>query len=194
MRMLCLLLVLFAGPVLADGLPSLHRVVGVAENDALNIRLEPTTNAPVIGRLDGTATGIEVVQRSADGRWGQINHEESAGWVSLRYLSVESPVVWPPQTLRCYGTEPFWSLDVTDQRAVFDRPGGPAVTHPIDGATRSLNRTDRFGLTGPTLTATVSGQNCSDGMSDRNFGLSVDLMIRATPQPMQYSGCCTLAP
>lgn len=193
MKYLVFVLALLACPATAEGLPSLHEVTNVSANDTLNIRAEPTTASRVVGALAANATGIEVVDRSEDGLWGQINHGESTGWVSLRYLSKADTATWPPQSLTCFGTEPFWTLEIGGQTATFDRPGGSTQSHQISGFTASGNRVDRFGFAGPTLSATVAAQSCSDGMSDRNFGLSIEV-LQTTGQPMQYSGCCTLAP
>lgn len=193
MRKLILILTLLAMPVWADSLPSIHAVTGVQVDDALNVRAEPTAKASVIGRLAGNATGIEVVQHSADGRWARINLGESSGWVSLRYLSAANPAAWPPQTLQCFGTEPFWSLSIAGQNVLFDRPGETAQSYTINSFTTSSNRTDRFGFTGAALSAVITAQSCSDGMSDRQFGIGVDLLFTGS-EAAQYSGCCTLAP
>ena len=70
-----LILLLLATTATAQDLPALFNVTGVSANDSLNVRANPTTNAPVIGKLTHSAQNIEVVQTSQDGKWAQINVE-----------------------------------------------------------------------------------------------------------------------
>ena len=62
----------------------------------------------------------------------------------------------------------------------------------------SARGTDQFGAVweeaGRRITATLRREACSDGMSERMFGLST-LVIIQTPDGVQMlSGCCALAP
>lgn len=192
---LAALFMFLAHMVSAGGIPGLYDVTGVKAGDALNVRAGAGTGAAVIGQLQPGARDIEVVAQSEDGKWGQINLGETSGWVSLRYLRARGTAAWPPARMRCFGTEPFWSFDLAGDsgKAVFKAPDVKElhVSDLLFG--RSMNRTDRFNVTGPGTTAVIAGGACSDGMSDRNFALRIDLLLQNGP-PRHYSGCCTLAP
>lgn len=197
---LMLALVWAAGSALADPLPQLHDVTGVAADDVLNIRAEPTARAPAIGGLGPGARGIEVTARDSRGTWGRVNHGETAGWVFLRYLRARG--VWIdnynlPVGLRCFGTEPFWNLTHRDGTLAFEQLGGAlrsweVISAQDTGFPDDLRRMIRAAGTDGVLTAFVYPDDCSDGMSDRRYGLSVALMSDdASPL---LTGCCSLAP
>ncbi len=195
------LLMCFAGPVLAsqDRWPALYDVTGVASNDTLNVRSGPSGDAQVIGTLPADARNIEVVQPNDRGSWGRINLGEASGWVSLRYMARQPGQVpgMIPATIQCFGTEPFWGLDLRNG-AVFEDPETMARSFEVTGARMSANRLDRWAITGTNgtanMVATISAQMCSDGMSDRAYGLTIDLVITRPDATQVYSGCCTLQP
>ena len=131
MRGLAALLVLL--PTLAFAqmlpLPALHDVQGVAADDVLNIRSAPDAGAGVIGALAPDATGVEIVERSDDLKWGLVNSGEGAGWVALRFLQRQAGQdhgQFPP-VAACSGTEPFWSMtrDAGADHWVYESPDGP---------------------------------------------------------------------
>ena len=183
-----------------QALPALHDVTGVAADDMLNIRELPGAGARIIGALGPEQTGIEVVSRSEDGDWGQVNTGERAGWVALRYLArqPDQPDNELPRPLQCFGTEPFWSVTLSRQPlAEFTRPSGDPISFASLYSIGSSNRTDRYAVFGTgetgTITAVLRRETCSDGMSDRAFGLSVDLIIAEENGPGFLSGCCRLS-
>ena len=47
---------------------------------------------------------------------------------------------------------------------------------------------------GATATAVVRRQACSDGMSDRAYGLSAEVLIGGAESRVLLSGCCSIAP
>lgn len=182
----------------AQDFPALFSVTGVASNDVLNIRTEPSAQAPIVGSFFPHQTGIEVVGLSEDRRWGLVRTNEGVGWSFMRYLRQERPDSWQrgQQQLTCYGTEPFWDLTLflPSNRAEFEdlatggfelRTNAPNMNftrHPatmamsFDGARRGF--------------AVIRQGVCSDGMSDRLFGLEVQVYWR--DQPEGLSGCCSL--
>lgn len=194
MRGLALALLL-ASPAAADSLPALYRVTGVAAGDVLNIRAEPSASAAILGSLPRDASGVEVV--AEQGGWGLVSTGEGAGWVKLSFLARQPGEDWfaLTQPLRCLGTEPFWSLGVEPAArvAVYSTPeGGDAFTALTtlwpgeawrQGAAIAL----------PDGFATLTGGQCSDGMSDRVFGISISL-YRMGEAPTVLQGCCTLVP
>ena len=188
---------------LADPVPQLHDVTGVASNDVLNIRAEPTARAPIIGALAPNARGIEVTALNANRTWGRINTGEGSGWVSMRYMAARGVHIDNynlPVGMRCFGTEPYWSLrheNGTIIYAPFDSPDTPAqqwelVIAQDTGIADDFRRMIRAQGSAGMLTAFVYPGQCSDGMSDRLYGLSLALMP-GNSAPL-LSGCCSLAP
>jgi len=67
-----------------------YRVVGVANNDLLNVRKGPSTDAPLVAVLVPGTTGIEVIHYQeipGQSPWALIRHGANEGWVNSRYLS-----------------------------------------------------------------------------------------------------------
>ena len=179
-----------------DGWPAIHDVTGVAADDVLNIRERPDAASPVVGQLAPDAT-VEVIRANERLTWGLVNAGERPGWVSLRYLA-RRPGQWDgafPEIASCVGTEPFWSLQREGDAIAFSTPDS-ASGYMITARSGSANRRDRFhiiaeGAVG-TAVAILRTEACSDGMSDRAFGISVDLLLGIGPEARQLSGCCTL--
>ncbi len=191
------LLLLVATPALAtqDGWPALYDVTGVAADDVLNIRAEPDASSPIVGTYAPDATGIEVVRPNERQDWGLVNTAESTGWVSLAYLQ-RHPGQWAgafPRLARCFGTEPFWTLAMDGDAATLSTPE-TSQEGVVVARLGSLNRRDRHGLRvalpeGRWIEGVVSAEACSDGMSDRAFGLGFD----ALGADGVLSGCCSLS-
>lgn len=189
---------LSAVTVRAEPVPQLYDVTGVAADDVLNIRIAPSASSGIIGTFAPYARGIEVVATNPAGTWGQVNSGEGAGWVSLRYMAARGVTIDPynlPQGLRCFGTEPFWSLSFESGALRFERAGTFARALPLwiaqdSGIAGDLRRMLRFaGLDGPGV-AFVYPSTCSDGMSDRAYGLSISVMMG--PKSALLGGCCSL--
>lgn len=200
MRRLAHLLValcLMAAPALAttdEALPALYDVAGVAADDVLNIRAEPTASAAIIGALGPKARRIEVIQLDASGHWGRVNSGEGTGWVSMAYLA-RQPGQFDslgPAITSCFGTEPFWRIAPA--------PGGWQMTMmgaPL-GTAMVLIPADRTGR--PDTYAWLAGQGalvirralCSDGMSDQLFGLAAELVTPNQGGASLWTGCCSL--
>ena len=204
MRRLALVLALLAGPVWAtqDQWPALHDVTGVAADDVLNIRAAPSAAADIVGTLAPDATGIEVIRPDDRHGWGLVNTGEGTGWVSLSYLRMQ-PGQWlgnTPQIKSCAGTEPFWSLSVDATGAVrYETPDadqGGAVIQTV----ASENRRDRHALAmrfdggrwGDAV-GVMRLERCGDGMSDREYGIAIDLLLGAATEERMVSGCCSLS-
>jgi uncharacterized membrane protein len=183
-------------------LPTLFDVTGVAADDVLNIRAEPDAGAEIIDTLSPDARGVEVVAHDESGRWARINSGERSGWVALRYLAYRADVWEPgalPESLRCLGTEPFWSVRPRAGSVVFSSPDAPEWTLPLravldPGAFRSPRRAIVAEDAGRRLTAAITPAPCSDGMSDRAYGLDATLIIEEGGTLRMLAGCCTIAP
>lgn len=183
----------------AGTLPSRFDVTGVSGGDVLNVRADPTTAAPVIATLTADARGIEAVALDPSGRWARVNAGEGSGWVALRFLR-EEPEVWRPgalpASLRCFGTEPFWSLVPDGATARIDRPEGSdsfALATLDLGLPADPRRVLLLRSEAATATATITPEACSDGMSDRQFGLAVLMVLEGADAPRLLSGCCSIA-
>ncbi len=212
-RALALILSLISGSAHAtvDGWPALYDVVGVAEDDVLNIRSGPGAGFEIIGTLPHDAEGIEVVHPSEDLDWGRINHGDGAGWISLLY-AVPQPGQWygqMPDIRQCFGTEPFWSLTLGHPSLSFATPDAEPIDGLVSGLFASHSRRDRFMQkavllspeTGPLdVVLSLRTIACSDGMSDRAYGIDLDLLITDPStedglfRPVLLSGCCSLQP
>ncbi len=191
-----LVVALLSGSAAAQGMPALHDVTGVAADDVLNVRSGPDAGSARIGALAPGATGVEVIELSGTG-WGRVNVDEGSGWVSLRYLARQPDQPPVPDRLTCFGTEPFWSLAREGTAARYATPDGPEAPLLVAWSTES-SVPGRFalGLQGPdrSARAAIRREICSDGMSDRVYGMSVDLIIDGgTGDPALLAGCCTLA-
>lgn len=186
---------------LAQGtlLPQLHDVTGVAADDVLNIRAEPSGSAPIIGALAPDLRGVEVVALNPAGTWGQVNMPESSGWVFMRYMAPRGVHIDHfnlPVGMRCFGTEPFWIMRHDRGRLRIDAPDtGPQVFEidiAQDSGTGELRRMIRaHGSAGP-LTAYIHPAACNDGMSDRAYGLAIGMMTGESGPLL--TGCCSLEP
>lgn len=171
-----------AADSIAPPLPALYGVAGVAADDRLNVRAEPDARAPVIGDLAHDATAIEVFAFSKEGLWAQVNIGEGTGWAALRFLAPQAEhtdALGLPAGLSCFGTEPFWNLSFLDEVTLIRRTPDTQTAHPIvstapDAAFVRIAQTGyRFiwqsGMT--DVTAHILPGQCSDGMSDRRYGL-----------------------
>lgn len=205
LRYLMLVVALLAGGAAgtvagAGDLPALFRVTEVAADDVLNIRAAPNARAAIIGTFAPDAAGIEVVALSPDGRWGQVNSGEQAGWSSMRYLTPRGGPGWQSGAagLICFGTEPFWNVRffLPGHRAEFFTPDNDGVEWVVEAGALPATAFP------PTLALPFSGADtgmavirpaaCNDGMSDMAFGLEMQVYFRGDPAGL--SGCCTLAP
>ncbi|GKY86371.1 SH3 domain-containing protein [Sinisalibacter aestuarii] len=198
-RLAALALLCLPGLASAQTFPALYDVAGVAANDVLNIRAEPTASAGIVGTFAPDATRIEVVRLAEGADWGLVNSGESAGWVSMAYLARLDGQAWGdmPAAISCFGTEPFWAFGVSaDDTARFPMPDGERafqVTARVPGQSYPGDMAILAESTGIRATAIVSAGSCNDGMSDREYGLKAGLLLEAGGPPILYTGCCSLA-
>ena len=181
-------------------LPTLFDVTGVTPNDVLNVRARPSADAEIVGTLAPDATRIEVVAHGPNGRWGRVNVDGRSGWVSMRYLAYRTDV-WVegevPAGLRCLGTEPFWSLDPDGERLVYETPEDERAFSLDAVLSAGTFRSPKRALTGSDggtrVVATILPAQCSDGMSDRVYGLDATVVFVGEGAPRMLGGCCTLS-
>ncbi|EYD76352.1 hypothetical protein Rumeso_02072 [Rubellimicrobium mesophilum DSM 19309] len=187
-----LVLALWGAMAAAQDLPARFTVTGVAAGDVLNVREGPDASARILATLPPGSTGVEVVELSPDGRWGRMAFREGSGWVSMRYLAREAAYPGPvPRPLLCRGTEPFWSLRLSEDGAAFQSPErGDIPLRPLGEAGGRTGAVAAFDAGGETLDLTVIRKACSDGMSDRPYGLAALVWNRGE---LFLEGCCALS-
>lgn len=188
--------VLMAVPMLAFAeplLPSVASVHGVRADDVLNIREEPSARSAAVGSFAPDADNIEIVALSNG--WAQVNTGERTGWVNTRYLSIQDDIWMPgslPDGLRCSGTEPFWSVSFAGSKATMSTPDAPERSFgPISVTGDAGLARDVTAGHGPAFQARIAGAACSDGMSDRAFGLTASVILDGGAR--ELSGCCRIA-
>ncbi len=182
----------------AQELPALYAVTGVAAGDVLNIRATPDPDAAIVGTLPPDATGVEVV--AVDGDWAVLNANDGTGYAALRFLQREDGPAWNAleTPLACVGTEPFWSLGI-DPATGTTTYQTPEMAAPLQSL---LSETWPGTIWAPaaafSLTdglAVLQPGECSDGMSDRTYGIVADIFLRAIngdAGPTRLSGCCRI--
>ena len=182
--------------------PARFDVIGVDAADVLNIRRGPGTEHAIIGALGPQARDIEVVGLGPRGKWAHIATGEGGGWVSARHLRRQGDVGGGqlPYPLVCTGAEPFWALEFGDDgRAFFSAPDIPGEFFMPNwaGSAEGLPPQE-FALVlqgkGSRATAMISRTECSDGMSDRPYGLAIRLLIGLDGNRRFFMGCCRLEP
>ncbi|MBD3679478.1 MAG: SH3 domain-containing protein [Rhodobacteraceae bacterium] len=185
-----------AGPVHGQSLdlPALFDVAGVAANDFLNVRAGPGTENEVVGRLAYNDTGIEVIKSNGDGSWGLVAMGEGEGWVALRFMERQPGSVGGVRAyaMLCTGTEPFWAFQIKGEEMIFFDTEGRNLPDTIiwDAGPEGLQPVARaIGFSSGH--AIVEREICSDGMSERPYGLSVSLILDE-PEKRFLSGCCSL--
>lgn len=178
--------------------PALHDVTGVASDDVLNVRAAPRGDAAIIGALSHAAKFVEVVR--VENGWGLVTLGEGSGWAALRYLKPHphTPGAFPDQ-ISCYGTEPFWSLAYDGNNALhYSDINGTDRLMRVQSILRAAGRLDRHALIAGSadglVTAVYARAQCSDGMSDRAYGFTVDAVLREPDGHVLVSGCCTIKP
>ncbi len=197
-RILALCLFWLPGAALAQSFPALYDVTGVASDDVLNVREAPNANAQIIATLGPKATQVEVVRADTSGHWGLVNVNEQAGWASLRYLAVRPAGDYLlTRHLQCSGTEPFWNLTITQgQSAHLQGMALSDVNVPVGLLQIAYGRSDRYSLRGQSnamrLSVIIRREDCSDGMSERQFGFDTDILVEGNNDPYHISGCCSL--
>ncbi|MCB9539889.1 MAG: SH3 domain-containing protein [Myxococcales bacterium] len=93
-----MLLALVLAPAASSAADNVEKFVAA---DALNVRAEPSLDAPVVGKLPRGAK----VQAGADsGKWTRVEFDGQSGWAWSELLS-DQPVAGRPARHRSAGTE-----------------------------------------------------------------------------------------
>jgi uncharacterized membrane protein len=203
MKWLLVVLTVLCAPTLAfaQTLPALFSVSGIEEDGILNIHAEPSSFSQAVESYAWDARDIEIVALDDSGEWGQININETTAWVPMKNMEEQFSAgnTLLPRPLVCFGNEPFWTLDLGNNP--FAELGWlDGVTLRFSGlyTISSESRTGRYMMlaenTGRSLHAFVERKSCNDGMSDRAYGLDMNLLIRDGDKTMYFAGCCSISP
>ena len=184
-------LFLFGVSLDAQTLPTLYDVQGVPSGEFLNVREGPSVNTD-IAEVISNNDRIEVL-RTQDG-WGFIGLGETSGWVSMNFLTaVPQPGSEIPLPVYCSGTEPFWSLSIEVGGVNYSTP--ELLERPMTVQSSALAKNGfSFQLTEAapyTHTLITKSSYCSDGMSDREFGMSALMHMQTDEGNYVHQGCCT---
>lgn len=192
--------------VAPDGgaLPAVFTVTGVAAGDKLWVRTAPQATA---GRVGGLRPGAVVnVDGRASGNWGKITLNGQAGYINMSYLTraVENGTLPSgasatangfPLGLSCRGTEPFWTLDIGEDRSFqyTSLINGPDPVRYLAIATPAQTGGYPFAFAAHPLAGTINQQACSDGMSDTSYTMSIQLNRPTGAGAVEtLHGCCNV--
>ena len=173
--------------------PTKAAIAGVPEGDALNIRARPNAASEDLGDLANGET-LEIVGLDASGKWAQINFEESEAWIASAYLDYRAPARMEasklPLPLQCFGTEPFWQTEITQTGFLYTDPETELRFEPIDREAHAYFDATTALIETKSYTALIKYESCSDGMSNRAYGLSISLFLEGG----MIGGCCSVVP
>ncbi|SFI64609.1 SH3 domain-containing protein [Albimonas pacifica] len=109
------------------------------EGETLNLRAEPSGDAPVVGALPEGALVVSAGERAVSSvPWLRIAQGELQGWAAERFLR-PAPIrtlddASFPVAGACGGFEPMWSLRWTEIEITYERLGEPAASRPVTRA------------------------------------------------------------
>lgn len=202
-----LVMTLTATPVTAAEM-QIYVVANVATGNVLNLRSGPGVSNTVVARIPADGQGVVATgeeKKVGSSTWVRVYWNGKGGWVNKNYLKPDSgatggstgttPTPRPPATgpvMRCGGTEPFWSIDITETRLSVDMADGPKYGVPVTfRQTSANNRTIAViaGANGPQSTQLFlqKVQVCSDGMSDTKYPYTATAVLN---NKQVISGCC----
>lgn len=191
--------------------PSASRVYAVskvAPDDGLNMRTQPGTGGSVVAVLPANAKGLIVLgqeQKTGNSVWVKVAWAGYQGWVNKYYLredvdtvnynpSKPKPAVKPEVVMQCGGTEPFWSMSISERDMKVNIMNGAQFSIPVNMRQQSANSTTIAVVAGTRGNATTTAflekvENCSDGMSDKNYPYTITAVLNGQ---QVMSGCCAI--
>ncbi len=182
-----------------DLFPAFYDVTGVASDDVLNVRAGTGASHPIIETLAYNDRYVEIVRLSADEKWGLIGYPGGSGWASMHYLERQSGQNGPdlPRPLSCGGNEPFWGLQFSLQGNDFSEPGQPVHVLPsvwegIPDGMLPVAYGIRMARGGDKIDAVITRNQCSDGMSENEYGFEINALLTGSFGNRMLTGCCSL--
>ncbi|HPE59828.1 MAG TPA: hypothetical protein PLB10_05785 [Thiolinea sp.] len=202
------LLLAAAGTAAAAETARIYSVVHVAPDDKLNMRNQPgVEGSKVVASIPHNAKGILLTGETRQvGRstWVKISWSGRQGWVNRYYLLEDVQTSnYEPGTPRrndpgvvmeCRGTEPFWSINISEKKMAIELADGPKFSVDVSFRQRSVNNTRIAVVGGRRGNALTSAflekvESCSDGMSERNYPYAVTAVVNSYKV---VSGCCSV--
>ena len=186
------LFVLFFALVATARADVTYTVYGVRQGDTLNMRLQPNPSAPVVQTIPFDGRDIGLTGREAAGGWVEINFNRKRGWVNARFLGYGTGRYQVPAFLDCFGTEPFWSINLRPGSAQADLAFAERrIVYNLTRAETAMNRSDVLHIRGASrpgeMSLIIRNESCSDGMSDNNYPYSVVALLSRFNV---IAGCC----
>jgi uncharacterized membrane protein len=178
-------------------LPAIFEVTGLQAGDHLNVRSGPSAKAKDIGDLKAGAL-VEVTSIDPIVGWAQIVYGEWTAWAYARFLTpIETPLMSGtdlPANMNCGGTEPFWDVQISNgTKAAFTMMGAIPMVENIAYAGISSNHILKQSIQTNSWSAFLEKRQCSDGMSDRQMGITIELLAKGDDAGFRHlSGCCSL--
>ena len=185
-----------------------YAVSKVAPDDGLNMRTQPGTGGSVVAVLPANAKGLVAVgqeQKTGNSVWVKVAWAGRQGWVNKYYLREDvdtvnynpgktRPTVKPEVVMQCGGTEPFWSMSISERDMKVNILEGAQFTIPVNMRQQSANSTTIAVVAGTRSNATTTAflekvENCSDGMSDKNYPYTITAVLNGQ---QVMSGCCAI--
>lgn len=198
--------------VTAVGIQPAHAVevkvyaVAASATGGLNMRSAPGINSPLVVRIPAGGTGVVATgeEKVVSGAvWAKVYWAGKGGWVSKKYLTDKTglpsaanannqPASSGGVVMRCSGTEPFWSITISERDLKVDMMDGPDYTVPVTFRRTSANNQTIAVIAGANGTNTTQTflqkvNECSDGMSDKNYPYAITAVVN---NRNVYSGCC----
>jgi|GEM_PF-896756 uncharacterized membrane protein len=185
-----------------------YAVFKVAPDDGLNMRTQPGTGGSVVAVLPANAKGLIVLSqehKTGNSVWVKVAWAGYQGWVNKYYLREDvdtvnynpgktKPAVKPEVVMQCGGTEPFWSMSISEREMKVNILEGAQFSIPVNMRQQSANSTTIAVVAGTRGNATTTAflekvENCSDGMSDKNYPYTITAVLNGQ---QVMSGCCAI--
>ena len=164
-----------------------YDVTGVEWGDVLNVRKSPSAKSALVGAIPYDGRGVEVSGAAKKG-WVRVTYRDLSGYALAKYLGpslVEGPL---PATLKCHGTEPFWTAEFGPKGATYELMSDGKTKIDIGGFQQTANRSNSWMAMGPKSAASLTRDGrCSNGMADETFPFTLHM---STPASGIVSGCC----
>jgi hypothetical protein len=122
----------------------IYSVVGIAHDDALNVRLRPSQSSSIVARLRNGTTGIQIAGQTVingNDDWVPIMVSGVRGWIRPKFLSPSTATTRPANTFEDLpavdlSIPPDWKPHSREWTRVY----GAAANGKIDEARRRLAR------------------------------------------------------
>lgn len=180
----------------------------------LNLRANPGTTSSIVAKIPADGRGIVATGEErtvGNATWAKVYWTDKGGWVNKAYLKLSAattpakPSANTPKpaasntnsgskVIKCTGTEPFWSITISEQDLNVDMLDGLKYTVPVRLRQTSANNTKIAVIAGQdtrneTQVFLQKVEACSDGMADKRYPFSITALLN---KQRVISGCCNI--